>query len=79
MEVCTSAKSAKYVFKYALKGNDRARVATEVEGEPRDEIREYQDLRCVGSSEAAYHIMGFELTVRYPAVQALRVHLKEQQ
>ena len=79
VEVCTSAKSAKYVFKYALKGNDRARVATEVEGEPRDEIREYQDLRCVGSSEAVYHIMGFELTVRYPAVQALRVHLKEQQ
>ena len=79
VEVCTSPKAAKYLYKYVYKGNDRARVATHVEGEPIDEIKEYQNLRCVGSSEATYHIMGFDITQRYPSVQALRVHLKEQQ
>ena len=34
VEVCTSPKAAKYLFKYTTKGNDRARVATVVEGEP---------------------------------------------
>ena len=79
IEVCTSVKAAKYLNKYTTKGNDRARVGTQIEGEPIDEIKEYQDLRCVGSSEASWHIMGFEIAERYPSVQALRVHLKEQQ
>ena len=79
IEVCTSVKAAKYLNKYTTKGNDRARVGTHIEGEPIDEIKEYQDLRCVGSSEATWHIMGFEIAERFPSVQALRVHLEEQQ
>ena len=79
VECCTSPKAAKYLYKYVTKGNDRARVATEVEGEPRDEITEYQDLRSVGSSEATWHIMGLSITERYPSVMALRIHLKELQ
>ena len=79
VERCASPKAAKYLYKYVTKGNDRARVATEVEGEPRDEIRDYQDLRSVGSSEATWHIMGFPITSNKPAVMAMRVHLKEQQ
>ena len=79
VEVCTSAAAAKYLYKYITKGNDRARVGTRVEGEEIDEIKDYQDLRSVGSSEATYHIMGFDITQRHPAVQALRVHLKDQQ
>ena len=79
VECCTSTKAAKYLYKYVTKGNDRAMVTTEVEGEPRDEIAEYQDLRSVGSSEAAWHLQSFPITERFPAVQALRVHLKEQQ
>merc|ERR1712035_174830 len=54
-------------------------VATEVEGQARNEIKEYQDLRSVGSSEAAWHLMNFPLTEQKPAVKALRVHLKDQQ
>ena len=46
---------------------------------PRDEIAEYEDLRSVGSSEATWHLMSFPITERYPPVQALRVHLEEQQ
>ena len=79
VECCTSTKAAKYLYKYVTKGNDRAMVATEVEGEQRDEIAEYQDLRSVGSSEATWHLLSFPITERFPGVQALRVHLKEQQ
>ena len=79
VECCASPKAAKYLYKYVTKGNDRARVATEIEGEPRDEIQEYQDLRSVGSSEASYRILGYNISENKPAVMALRIHLKEQQ
>ena len=79
VEVCASAKSAKYIYKYATKGNDRAMVSTEVQDEVRNEIVEYQDLRSFGSSEATWHLMNFPITDMKPAVKALRVHLKDQQ
>ena len=44
VEVCTSEKAAKYLYKYTTKGNDRARVGTQVEGEPINEIDQYQPL-----------------------------------
>ena len=57
-------------------------IATVVEnkdGQPRDEITEYEDLRSVGSSEATWHLMAFPIADRYPPVQALRVHLEDEQ
>ena len=75
VECCASAKAAKYLFHYITKGNDRAMVATRVEGQPRDEITDYIDLRSCGAGEAAWHLLDFPITNRYPAVHALRVHL----
>ena len=57
----------------------RRMMTTEVEGQPRDEISDYIDMRSVGSSEAAWLLFAFPITSRYPAVIALRVHLKEEQ
>ena len=54
-------------------------VRTEVEGQERDEVEEYVDLRSIGSSEAVWHLFAFHIAKKYPAVYALRVHLKEQQ
>ena len=82
VEFCTSPKAAKYLYKYVTKGHDRAMVATIVEtqdGQCRDEIQEYEDLRSIGSSEATWHLMAFPIADRYPPVQALRVHLEDQQ
>ena len=79
LECCASCKAAQYLFKYCTKGNDRAMVATEVQNQERNEIQEYQDLRSVGSSEAAWHLMNLPITDMKPAVKALRVHLKDQQ
>ena len=83
VEFCTSPKAAKYLYKYVTKGHDRAMVSTVVDSQPRDEhrdeIREYEDLRSIGSSEATWHLMAFPIADRHPPVQALRVHLENQQ
>ena len=79
VECCCSEKSVKYLCKYVNKGNDRAAAAVHVEGQPRDEIAEYEDMRSVGSSEACWHIFGFPIHDRFPPVLALRVHLHEEQ
>merc|ERR1712218_249599 len=78
VECCVSTAAVKYLCKYVNKGNDRAMVATNVEGQ-RDEIKEYQDMRSVGSSEAAWHILSYPIADRFPSVLAMRVHLEEQQ
>ncbi len=78
VECCCSTKACKYICKYINKGNDRAMAATNVEGQPRDEIAEYEDMRYVGSVEACWHIFGFEIHDRFPAVVVLRVHLPEE-
>ena len=80
VEICASSLAAKYLNKYIHKGNSRAMV--QVTGDSvgeRDEIQEFIDCRAYGSSESAWHILGFQIAAHYPAVQALRVHLEEQQ
>ena len=79
IESCVSPQSTKYIYKYVHKGPDRQMMTTEVDGQPRDEIADYIDMRSVGSSEAAWLLFSFPITSRYPAVKALRVHLKEEQ
>ena len=79
VESCVSPMAVKYIFKYVTKGPDRAMVSAVVEGQPVDEITEYQDLRSVGSSEASWGLLSYPITDRYPAVKALRVHLEDQQ
>ena len=79
-EPCMSPTAAKYLFKYITKGEDRAMVRPEVEMEEKikDEIKEFVDLRSVGSSEASWHILNFNISKNKPAVCALRVHLKDE-
>ena len=81
VEVCSSALAAKYLYKYVTKGPDRAMVSAEVDGtqQPRDEIREYEDMRSVGSSEACWKLYSFHVSENKPPVQVLRVHLEDQQ
>ena len=71
--------AAKYLYKYVTKGADRAMVRTEVEGLGTDEIEDYQDLRSVSPSEAMWHILGFPIARKFPAVYAMRLHLEDEQ
>ena len=80
-ELCMSPLASKYLFKYVTKGEDRAMVRTEIDGEEqqKDEIADYVDLRSVGSSEASWHIFSFNIAKNFPAVYALRIHLEDEQ
>ena len=90
VEHVNSVKSIKYVFKYIMKGSDQATVTIEKQSntsnekndgtssngkEARDEIKEYQSKRYVSSVEACWRLFEFEITGRYPSVEALPVHV----
>ena len=77
VEVCSSIKAVKYLFKYIYKGHDRASVAIdEVDSnENIDEIKQYRDSRWVTPPEALWRIYGFDLSQIFPSVKQLQLHL----
>ena len=78
VEICCSPMAAKYLYKYVTKGPDRAMVSIEAE-DSRNEIKQYHDMRSVGSGEAAHRLFDFHIAENKPAVMALRLHLENQQ
>ena len=75
VEVVTSLKSIKYLFKYTFKGHDRASLELH-EG---DEVAAHVDARYVGPSEACWRLFGFPLHGSSHNVVRLAVHLPHQQ
>ncbi|XP_063944772.1 uncharacterized protein LOC135146765 [Daucus carota subsp. sativus] len=85
VEVCAHARSLKYLFKYCLKGHDRATVEIrgkkrrndkgELLDEPEDEIQSFFDGRYICGCEAAYRIFGFNIHYRSLSVLRLSFHL----
>ncbi|XP_017226413.1 uncharacterized protein LOC108202501 isoform X1 [Daucus carota subsp. sativus] len=88
VEICAHARSLKYLFKYCLKGHDRATV--EIRGKKQrpnngdlldqneDEIQSFFDGRYICACEAAYRIFGFNIHYRSLAVERLSFHLEGQ-
>jgi hypothetical protein len=74
VEICSSIKAVKYLFKYIYKGHDRASISVR-EAEV-DEIRQYRDARWVTPPEALWRIYGFELSKIHPSVLQLQLHLE---
>ena len=58
----------KYLYKYVIKGPDRAMVTTKG-NHMRDEIKDYEDMRSAGSSEACLKIFEFQIAENNPLVQ----------
>lgn len=83
VEICCHARSLKYLFKYCLKGHDRATVEVRRKGrscnassvEAVDEIQCFFDGRYICAAEAAYRIFGFEVHHRSISVERLSYHL----
>jgi hypothetical protein len=77
VEICSSIKAVKYLFKYIYKGHDRASVSvTDKANEAEiDEIRQYRDARWVTPPEALWRIYGFELSKIHPSFLQLQLHL----
>ncbi|XP_074356544.1 uncharacterized protein LOC141696284 [Apium graveolens] len=74
IELCNSARSIKYLFKYINKGPDRATAVIEIVDE-RDEIKAYLGCRYISACEACWRIFQFGINYRYPAVERLPFHL----
>ncbi|XP_074327851.1 uncharacterized protein LOC141665769 [Apium graveolens] len=84
VEIYCHARSLKYLFKYCLKGHDRATVYLNKKkrcwrGEERDQcedkINAYFDGRYLCGAEAAYRIFGFAIHHRSISVERLPFHL----
>ena len=79
VESCNSVKSIKYICKYINKGSDMAVFAVEQEGQPIDEIKNYQMGRYISTNEAMWRFLSFPIHQHYPAVVKLAVHLENGQ
>ncbi|XP_021739870.1 uncharacterized protein LOC110706280 [Chenopodium quinoa] len=78
VEVCSTIKVVKYLYKYVYKGHDR--VAFNILAEDKncnDEIAQFQSGRWVSPCEAAWRIFGFDLFEMHPPVLPLSVHIPD--
>src|SRR5216117_3072452 len=75
-EKSTKSSVFKYLFKYVYKGGDRTTAVLQNEV---NEIQDYVDARYLSAPEAVWHIFGFKLHHRFPAIQRLQIHLPNQQ
>ena len=72
VEVCTTVKSFKYIFKYIWKGHDCTTAEMSL-----DEIKRYLDLRYLSPSEAVWRTSGFKMHDKSHSVIRLPVHAPE--
>ena len=79
VEVCTSLRAVKYIYKYIYKGFDCANLVL-LEGHGQhDEIRNYIDARYVSAPEAMWRLLEFPMHDCLHAVKRLPVHLPKRQ
>jgi hypothetical protein len=85
VEVCTSIKSVKYLYKYVYKGYDSAYMSLKREMEissgplDYDEINAHIDARYVSAPEACWRLFSFSLDKRSHSVMRLALHLENEQ
>ncbi|KAG5512701.1 hypothetical protein RHGRI_038884 [Rhododendron griersonianum] len=81
VEVCSTIKAVKYLYKYIYKGHDKIiyRLVTTEQNEEINEIRQFQDARWISPPEAMWRIYRFPLYEMRPAVISLHLHLEGRQ
>ncbi|KAL2512220.1 ATP-dependent DNA helicase [Abeliophyllum distichum] len=81
VEICSTVKAVKYLYKYSYKGHDRIDffVDTDKDNEVVDEIRKFQSARWISLPEAVWRIFGFTLFEMRPSVISLQLHLPNSQ
>jgi hypothetical protein len=79
VEICSSIKAMKYLYKYIYNGPDGASYSVDKSDNGDkviiDEIKRFRDARCVTPPKAVYRLYEFSLYQMYPPVFQLTVHL----
>lgn len=79
VEVCTSVKSVKYLYKYVYKGHDAISVRLQREGTNGvlvyDEIQTFLDGRYVSAPEAMWCLNEFPMSEKSHSITRLATHL----
>lgn len=78
VEICSSFKSVKYLYKYVYKGSDRVSLQV-CAGQNFDEVQSFVDARWVCAPEALWRIFQFSMSKIYPSVVRLHIHLPHRQ
>ncbi|XP_060962816.1 uncharacterized protein LOC115724117 isoform X1 [Cannabis sativa] len=80
VEICSTVKAVKYLYKYIYKGHDRVafNLVSETNNQQVDEIHQFQTARWIAAPEAMWRIYGFIVNEMSPAVYNLHLHLKNQ-
>ena len=71
VEICSSIKAVKYLYKYTYKGHDRATLEFQ-----HDEVNQFIDARYVGPPEGVWRLVFFPTHDKSHNVERLAVHLK---
>lgn len=84
VEVCSSVRSVKYLYKYIYKGHDCTSVQLRINAEGQqfetiDEVNLFLDCRYVSPPEAMWRLHERKLFDRSHSVQRLPVHLPDEQ
>ena len=82
VEVCSSIKSVKYLYKYCYKGHDKSKLELRkknAESNDYDEIKMFVDARHVTSPEAAWRLFEFKIHDQSHSIIRLAIHLPLQQ
>jgi hypothetical protein len=72
VEIASSIKSFKYVYKYVLKSPDSAVIAI-------NEIQAHLSGRMLSAAEAVWRLLNLPLHKEYPSVMRLHIHLPNEQ
>uniref|UniRef100_A0A914YYL5 ATP-dependent DNA helicase n=1 Tax=Panagrolaimus superbus TaxID=310955 RepID=A0A914YYL5_9BILA len=79
VEVVSSIKAVKYLYKYIFKGHDSAAMKIVDGSVVYDECESFLDSRYMGSAEACWRILGYELHGQSHSISRLPLHLPGEQ
>ncbi|KAG6717889.1 hypothetical protein I3842_04G122900 [Carya illinoinensis] len=79
VEICSTIKAVKYLYKYVYKGHDHVafNLVSEQTNQQIDEIQQFQSARWIAPPEAMWRIYGFIVNEMYPSVYSLHLHLED--
>ncbi|KAL5539169.1 hypothetical protein UlMin_042948 [Ulmus minor] len=81
VEICSTVKAVKYLYKYIYKGHGRITFHINSNNNEKDidEIQNFQSARWISPPEAIWRIYSFILNENHPSVYTLQLHLENQQ